>query len=225
MPLEGNGQVLLSDSPSWIFSGTWFNPERLLLDGYRGSHLVSASGGPLEPAKEAYTWPQILPDGKHLLHVRWDARTGHYRAHAVRLPDFTPAGDLLETDSRVMYAASVISPDKGYLLFIRAGNLLALPFDPGSLRTSGQAIPVANNVYFFFQNGCSELLRFGSRHPRISELCQSITTYVGRSDGTINCHHRSSKHQSEERPLISGWTELGDGDLRYRAWPAGSLDF
>src|SRR5262249_37305592 len=32
----------------------------------------------------------------------------------------------------------------------------------------------------------------GSRNARISELRQSITAYVGRSDRTTTCHHRSA---------------------------------
>src|SRR5207244_12297049 len=48
-PLEGDAHVLLADSPSWMFSGAWLSPERLLLDGWRASYLASPAGGPPEP--------------------------------------------------------------------------------------------------------------------------------------------------------------------------------
>ena len=60
-PLQGEARVLLADSPSFMFSGAWLNPERILIGSFRASHLVSPSGGPLERLKETYWWPQMLP--------------------------------------------------------------------------------------------------------------------------------------------------------------------
>ena len=77
----------------------------------------------------------MLPDGEHVLYVDWDARAGRYRARVLRLAIYTTK-DLIETDSRVMYTASTVTPGTGYLLYIRGGNLLAHPFDPRSLRVN-----------------------------------------------------------------------------------------
>ncbi len=148
-PLEGYGHVLLSDSPSWMFSGAWLSPKRLLVDGWRASYSVSPSGGPLERLNEIYSWPQMLPDSEHVLYVGWDARAGRYRAHVRRFGDASTTKDLIETDSRVLYTASTVTPGTGYLMYIRAGNLLAHPFDPRSLRLTGEAMPVASRIYFF----------------------------------------------------------------------------
>ena len=41
----------------------------------------------------------------------------------------------------------------GYLMYLRAGNLLAQPFDPRSLRVTGEAMPVVNKVYSFRPTG------------------------------------------------------------------------
>jgi hypothetical protein len=139
-----------------MFSGAWLSPERILLGGFRASYLVSPSGGRLERLKELYWWPQMLPDGEHVLYVRRDVRTGHYRALVLRLRDFSVTSDLIETDSRVLYAASTLTPGRGYLLYVRAGNLLAHPFDPRSLRISGEAMPVASKVYFFVPTGAAD---------------------------------------------------------------------
>ena len=97
----------------------------------------------------------MLPEDKHVLYLGWDERTGRHRARVVRLRDFTTK-DLIETDSRVMYTASTVTPGAGYLLYIRGGNLLAHPFDPRSLELTGETAPVANRVYSFAQSGAAD---------------------------------------------------------------------
>jgi serine/threonine-protein kinase len=139
-----------------MFSGAWLSSERLVLDGMHRSYLVSSSGGDLAPLDDAYSWPQMLPGGEHMLYVRRQAGTRQHRAGVVRIRDFSPAADLLEVDSRVMYVASTVAPDQGYLLYVSAGNLLARPFDPRTLRMSGEAAAVASKVYFFGPSGAAD---------------------------------------------------------------------
>ena len=127
----------------------------MLLDSFRASYLVSPSGGPLEQLKEIYLWPQKLPDGEHLLYLRWAAPAGRFQARTLRLSDFA-SKDLIEADSRVLYSPSTVTPGSGYLLYVRAGNLLAHPFDPRSLRVTGEADPVAKEVYAFAQTGAAD---------------------------------------------------------------------
>jgi hypothetical protein len=155
-PLEGDTHVLLADSPSFMLSGAWLSPKRILLDSFQGSYFVSPSGGPLERLKEIYWWPQMLPGREHMLYVRWDTQAGRLRAHVLRVGDFTTTKDLIETDSRVLYAPSTITPNTGYLMYVRAGNLLARPFDPRSLEVTGEAMPVASNVYSFAKTGAAD---------------------------------------------------------------------
>lgn len=154
-PLEDDAHVFLANSPPFLFSGAWLSPKRMLLDSFRASYFVSPSGGSLEPLKDIYLWPQMLPDGEHVLHVRWDARAGRYQARVVRLRDFTTK-DLIETESRVLYTGSTVTPGNGYLLYIRGGNLLAHPFDLRSLLLTGEAAPVASRVYSFAQAGAAD---------------------------------------------------------------------
>ncbi len=73
------------------FSGAWQSSDskRILPDGFRTSYSVPASGGSLEPLKGKYWWPQMLPDGEHLLYVDWKAAAGRYQARVVRLSDFS----------------------------------------------------------------------------------------------------------------------------------------
>ena len=45
MPLEGEGHVLLADSPSFMFSGTWLSPKQILLDSFQASYLIFSTPG------------------------------------------------------------------------------------------------------------------------------------------------------------------------------------
>src|SRR2546428_9376387 len=89
--LEGDAHVLLADSPPFMFSGVWLSPERLFVDSMRASYTVGASGGALHELGSTYWWPQLLPDGKHLLCLMPEMRdrpTGHRRVRIVQSSDF-----------------------------------------------------------------------------------------------------------------------------------------
>ncbi len=55
-----------------------------------------------------------------------------------------------------MYSPSVSNPETGYLLFVRAGNLLAQPFDPRSLRIEAEPVAVVSRVYSLFPSGAAD---------------------------------------------------------------------
>jgi dipeptidyl aminopeptidase/acylaminoacyl peptidase len=73
----------------------------------------------------------------------------------LRLTDFA-SKDLMQADSRVLYSQSTVSPGTGHLLYVRAGTLLAQPFDPVSLRLTGEPAPVAKEVYSFARTGAAD---------------------------------------------------------------------
>ena len=152
-PLEGDARVVLGDSPGFLLSGAWLSPDRLLLGSASTSYSIPPSGGTLEPLQGLYRWPQLLPDGEHILYITPDAQSKRHRARVARLNDPGSVKDLIEVDSRVQYTASLENPGTGYLMYLRAGNLLAQPFDPRSLRLTGEAIPVVNKVFGFRPTG------------------------------------------------------------------------
>ena len=83
--------------------------------------------------------PRFLPDGRTFLYVAWTAdpkektvlKVGSFKGDESRI--------LMPTESNAAYAA-------GHLLFVRAGTLLAQPFDPRRLRFTGNAFPLADGV-------------------------------------------------------------------------------
>ena len=155
-PLEGDARVVLGDSPGYLLSGAWLGPKRLLLGAIAASYTIPPSGGSLERLADEYRWPQVLPDGEHSLYMAWDVPHNRHRARVARLNDPGSARDLIESDSRVQYTASLTADGPGYLMYVRAGNLLAQPFDPSSLRVTGEAIPLVTRVYSFQPTGAAD---------------------------------------------------------------------
>jgi len=136
-------------------SGAW-NADGVILfspDTTSPIHRVSETGGesvPVTKLDEAkgettHRWASFLPDGKHFLFMAG--------AHGLGV----------ESESNAVYAGSLDSPDErtlvlrarsnviyasGYLLFVRENVLVAQPFDPKSLRTTGDSVPVAEGVAY-----------------------------------------------------------------------------
>src|SRR4029079_1576673 len=108
-----------------------------------------------ELLKQIYRWPQVLPDRQHILHSVLNS-SGVRHARVVRFGDPDSARDLIEADSRVLYTASAVTPDRGYLIYIRAGSLLAHPFDLRSMRVTEQAAQIAPKVFSFQPTGAAD---------------------------------------------------------------------
>jgi Tol biopolymer transport system component/DNA-binding winged helix-turn-helix (wHTH) protein len=145
-PLDGDSYQVVCDIPALMLEGAVLGPN-LLISARSSDFIVPVSGGTPRATKELHPWPQVLPDGKHVLYTVFDSQSGRHRARVVKYGEPDTARELLETDSRTMYAPSVFKPETGYLLSVRAGNLLAHPFDPRNLRVLGEPLAVVSRVY------------------------------------------------------------------------------
>ena len=97
-PEPGSSAQILTDLPSvFRLLGAWITPDRILLSYRQLTVLVPAAGGRATPVKDAYLWPQALPDGKHLLYLAYDKRIERFRLRAGRFGDPQDGKDLLET--------------------------------------------------------------------------------------------------------------------------------
>ena len=115
-------------------------------------HRVSASGGESSPVTKldiaalefSLRWPHFLPDGRRFLYLAQASLMGSEKngIYAASL-DGGERKLLFDANSNVAYT----SP--GHLLFYRERTLLARPFDPKSLRFTGEAFPVAEDVQYF----------------------------------------------------------------------------
>jgi len=118
-----------------------------------GLFRVSAAGGATTPVlrvdpshnQSSYSWPRFLPDGKHFLYLARGSR-GENSGIYIGSLDSTESKLLVQSGSGAMYAA-------GYLLFLRAGALMAQPFDTEKLQLSGEPSQVAEEVGYNPING------------------------------------------------------------------------
>jgi len=154
--VDDDSQQILCDVPTIMFMGAVLPPNRLLLSGRSTDFVVPASGGTPHAIKELYSWPQVLPDGKHVLYSSFDSRIGRHRIRVARFGEPNTVRDLLETDSRAVYTPSSVKPGAGYILSVRGGNLLAYLFDLNSLQIMGEPVPLVAKVYSFHPSGAAD---------------------------------------------------------------------
>lgn len=125
--------------------GAWNRDGVILFGGAEGLHRVSAQGGTptlatkVSPKEEAHRWPSFLPDGRHFVFLA-DADTTE--DHNIRV------GSLDSQDSQILFGAisRVAFAQPGYLLYVNQGSLVTVPFDPASLKVTGEPVTVAERV-------------------------------------------------------------------------------
>ena len=114
---------------------------------YGPLHRVSPVGGTSVPAtsltdesrQKSHRWPAFLPDGRQFLYAVGDqTKPGRWSIQVGSL-DSDRSDVVLDADSNALYA-------NDHLLFARSGRLVAQPFDERSLRATGEAVPIADNV-------------------------------------------------------------------------------
>jgi Tol biopolymer transport system component len=140
--------------------GTW-NQDGVIVYGVGGSILfrVPAAGGtPValtaldrKAGETVHRNPWFLPDGRHFLYT---ARAGDATKTRVYLDslDAKPGPgarrEVLAADSNTVYVPPLLSAP-GYLLFVRERTLMAQPFDAEKAQTTGDAVPVAEQIDYF----------------------------------------------------------------------------
>lgn len=146
---SGGPALTLCDAPRAL-GGTW-NREGVIVfapDVNGPLRRVSAAGGVSSPAtvldsrKEAvHRWPQFLPDGRHFLYwATTEAGSASGTIHATSLDsNGQDSKFIMESPLNALYA-------QGHLLFLRDNTLMAQPFDTTRLTTTGDAVPVAEQV-------------------------------------------------------------------------------
>jgi eukaryotic-like serine/threonine-protein kinase len=116
---------------------------------FGGLSRVSASGGSptgltqVNGPGATHRVPHFLPDGKHLLFLSGSNRVDS-KDNAIYALDLDSKKATLV--ARENSEGRYVEP--GYLVFVRDGNLMAQPMDAGRLRTTGEAVPIAEKVKF-----------------------------------------------------------------------------
>jgi hypothetical protein len=88
---------------------------------------------------QSHRWPWFLPDGKHFLYFADWSGPGDSQG------DGAYAGSLETMDAKPVLARfkGNVTFASGNLLYVRDRSLLAQPFDPQRLETTGPAVPIA----------------------------------------------------------------------------------
>src|SRR6266542_3608303 len=110
-------------------------------------HRVPAGGGAVTPATTldtsrgelSHRFPSFLPDGRRFLYWTRSLKEAN-RGIRVGSLDSKEVTSMLQADGMAVYARP------GHLLFVRQGALLAQPFDPRSLKLSGEPLRVAETL-------------------------------------------------------------------------------
>ncbi len=143
--MSGGPAIVLCDAPVGR-GGTW-NQDNVIVFApgtNTGLMRVSAAGGEPQPVsalgdKEvSHRWPYFLPDGDHFV---FGAATPGSARPDVRIGSLTSKDvvTLFQLEGLAGYSA-------GHLLHVRGRTLMAQPFDVRTLRTTGDAFPIADNV-------------------------------------------------------------------------------
>jgi len=117
-------------------------------DAFGPLSQVRVSGGSptavttVDDATTSHRNPHFLPGGTKVLFFGGKATPGPDSGIYVVDLATKQTQLVMKADSEGIYV------EPGYLVFVREGNLLAQPFDPSSLRLTGEAVPIAEKVQF-----------------------------------------------------------------------------
>ena len=139
---------------------TWSPDDTIIFatgDLTTGLQRVSAAGGTPEvltrpdhtQGEDDHLWPEILPGGRAVLFTI-TSQTGGLDTAQLVVRDLRTGTNkvLLRGGSHGHYVASGLASPKraeregGHLVYVAAGTLRAIPFDPNGLETHGTAVPV-----------------------------------------------------------------------------------
>ena len=145
----GGPVLTLCDSPSGR-GGTWNQSDVIVFAPGILTPLssVPAAGGTPRPVttinaqEPGHRFPWFLPDGRHFL----------YTAYGLgREKDTVYVADIESNSRRALIpaASNVVYATPGYLLFLKELTLMAQPFDVRKLQTTGDPVPIAEQVGYF----------------------------------------------------------------------------
>lgn len=131
--------------------GTWNEDGVVLFNAVNDGPLlkVSATGGTPVPVttvdtaqgENSHRWPQFLPDGRRFIY--FNRGKGIYLGSLDRPQEKI---QLLSSTTNAIYAPPHGANERGHLLWLRDGSLVAQPFDAAAPKVTGQPAVIAEGV-------------------------------------------------------------------------------
>jgi hypothetical protein len=147
----GAPQTVCDTKGTW--DGAWGLDGTIIFSQYPAGPLlrVPAAGGEAKPLTELdksrqetqHARPFFLPDGRHFLYLALSSLPDNNGVFVGSL-DSKNTKRLMGGTSNAIYAA--VPSGGGFLLFERAGALMAQSFDPAKLELAGEPVPIAEQV-------------------------------------------------------------------------------
>jgi serine/threonine protein kinase/Tol biopolymer transport system component len=169
--LTGTSVLTLADvAASQARGGTWNSEGVILFANQQVSGLtrVNADGSGLREVtvldkaagETSHRWPSFLPDGRHFVYA---IRGGGVSGQEFRQGVYIGSLDGTVRKRLVPELSNAVVDGAGYLLFVRAGTLMAQPFAVDRLELTGTAIPLVPRVAFSpsYYNGLFSLSNTG----------------------------------------------------------------
>ncbi|MFI5165498.1 MAG: protein kinase [Thermoanaerobaculales bacterium] len=112
--------------------------------------IPSAGGTPVAVTKldkalgqTSHRWPVFLPDGRHFLFWAGSPESTAQKTSGIYVASLEGGEQrvVVQADSDALYSLP------GFLLYLRDQSLLARPFDASRLRLTGDAVPIAEEVF------------------------------------------------------------------------------
>ena len=147
--LAGGPATVLCDAPA-ARGGSWGREGTIIFSGQAATGIfqISATGGSPKPATSVdksadeitHRWPEFLPDGRHFIYYAYAATRGQIGIYL---------GELGSTrKDRLLAGGRRATAAPGRLFFAREGTLFAQKFDENRLKPIGDAVPIAERVWF-----------------------------------------------------------------------------
>jgi eukaryotic-like serine/threonine-protein kinase len=157
--LEGGAPQTLCDTP--FFTGAAWGPnDEIIFTPVFSAGLwgIAASGGrprrlaapDAKQGEHAYLWPEMLPGGETVLFTVWKNGTFDQSQIAIMSLKTGNKSVLVDGGFYARYASS------GHIIYERAGNLLAVPFDLEKLRVTGPPVTVLQGVLADVSEGAAD---------------------------------------------------------------------
>ena len=146
--VDGSIQTIV-DAPGLPRGGAWGSRDVIVFGSGTPSKLarVSSRGGEVTVLDIGYgRWPFFLPDGRHFLYT--GLSTGSSSLGILVGSIDAPSGPGIEPRSLVAAESNGAFAPPDVLLFMRGERLMQQRFDPDRLEVSGEATPVAEQVFY-----------------------------------------------------------------------------